>query len=166
MAELPIIGRRRARRQAEIDAAVAKGDLQLVEKLMDLQERYDVNQARRAFDRAIAAAKQEMEGLVNRPIQLPNLNDPERKKKLSQLDPDELAKVSQAFFLLIDDRRRGLCDKGLVGQFALRFGDFSLQSQDLFGQSSSLGIEIDFYMETRNVCVALDAHKVPRLGQP
>jgi hypothetical protein len=40
--------------------AVARGDTQLAEKLMDLSERWEKNQARRAFDAAIAAAKGEI----------------------------------------------------------------------------------------------------------
>ena len=39
-----------------ISSAVEAGNIDLVAKLMDLQERWDANQARKAFDAAIAAA--------------------------------------------------------------------------------------------------------------
>ncbi len=41
-----------------LNHAVASGaDLDMIEKLMDLQERYEASKARKAFDRAVAAAK-------------------------------------------------------------------------------------------------------------
>lgn len=43
-----------------IEKAVAAGNLDMVEKLMTLQERWDKNRARKAFDAAIAAAKVEI----------------------------------------------------------------------------------------------------------
>lgn len=43
-----------------LNMAVARGDTQLAERLMDLHERWEKGQARRAFDEAIAAAKAEI----------------------------------------------------------------------------------------------------------
>jgi hypothetical protein len=41
-------------------AVLAGADITLIEKLMALHERWDANQARKAFDEAVAAAKKEM----------------------------------------------------------------------------------------------------------
>lgn len=46
--------------QAMIGQAVAAGNLDMVGKLMDYQDRYDAKMARRAFDLALAAAKAEI----------------------------------------------------------------------------------------------------------
>ena len=46
--------------------AVAKGDVELVEKLLTLQERWEKNQARKAFGRAIAAAKLELKPVIKK----------------------------------------------------------------------------------------------------
>lgn len=43
-----------------LNQAVANGNIELAEKLMGLQERWEANQARRAFNEAIAAAKAEI----------------------------------------------------------------------------------------------------------
>lgn len=43
-----------------LNMAVARGDTVLADKLMDLQERWEKNRARKAFDAAIAAAKAEI----------------------------------------------------------------------------------------------------------
>lgn len=44
-----------------LDRAIARGaDLTMIEKLMDFQERHERNEARRAFDRAIAAVRAEI----------------------------------------------------------------------------------------------------------
>ena len=43
-----------------IAIAVERGDIQIVEKLMELEERWQSNMGRRAFDAAIAAAKAEI----------------------------------------------------------------------------------------------------------
>jgi hypothetical protein len=45
---------------AMLNVAVARGDTHLAEKLMDLADRWDRTQARKAFDAAIAAAKATM----------------------------------------------------------------------------------------------------------
>ena len=46
--------------QAMLSTAVARGDTALAEKLMDLHERWEARNARKAFDTAIAAAKAEI----------------------------------------------------------------------------------------------------------
>ena len=44
-----------------LDRAIASGaDLSMIEKLMDFQERHEKNEARRAFDKAISAARAEI----------------------------------------------------------------------------------------------------------
>lgn len=43
-----------------LENAVAAGNIELAEKLMSLQERWEANQARKAFDAAMAAAKAEI----------------------------------------------------------------------------------------------------------
>lgn len=43
-----------------LQSAVASGNLDLAEKLMSLQERWESNQARKAFDEAVSAAKAEI----------------------------------------------------------------------------------------------------------
>lgn len=44
-----------------LDRAIARGaDISMIEKLMDFQERHEKNEARRAFDRAISAARAEI----------------------------------------------------------------------------------------------------------
>lgn len=46
---------------ALIERAVERGDgIEIIEKLMDLQERYDATQARKAFDAAVSEAKAEI----------------------------------------------------------------------------------------------------------
>lgn len=40
-----------------LESAVASGNIELAEKLMSLQDRWEANHARKAFDKAIAAAK-------------------------------------------------------------------------------------------------------------
>jgi hypothetical protein len=48
-----------------LEKAVSSGaSLEMVEKLMALQERWEANQARKAFDEAIAAAKAEIKPVV------------------------------------------------------------------------------------------------------
>lgn len=48
-----------------LNAAVARGaDIAVLEKLMDLQERFEKNQARKAFDAAVSAAKSEIPVVV------------------------------------------------------------------------------------------------------
>jgi hypothetical protein len=48
-----------------LNRAVSSGaDLDMIEKLMNLQERYEANQARKAFDNAMAAAKAEIPNII------------------------------------------------------------------------------------------------------
>ena len=47
-----------------LNQAVASGNIELAEKLMGLQERWEANQARKAFNEAIAAAKSEIKPIV------------------------------------------------------------------------------------------------------
>jgi hypothetical protein len=47
-----------------LNQAVMSGNIELAEKLMGLQERYEQNQARKAFDNAMAQAKAEMPIIV------------------------------------------------------------------------------------------------------
>jgi len=48
-----------------LNRAVASGaDIEVLEKLMALQERYEKNQARKAFDEAVAAAKAELPSII------------------------------------------------------------------------------------------------------
>ncbi len=49
-----------------IERAMAAGNLELVEKFMALQERWEANQARKAFDAAIAAAKAEIKPIAKK----------------------------------------------------------------------------------------------------
>jgi len=51
---------------ALIQQAVGSGNVQLVEKLMELQERHEANQARKAFNNAMAAAKSQIEVIPKR----------------------------------------------------------------------------------------------------
>lgn len=59
-----------------LQIAVQQGaDLQKLEKLMELQERWEANQARKAFDAAISAAKAEIKPIVkNREVDFPARN--------------------------------------------------------------------------------------------
>lgn len=54
-----------------LDRAIARGaDLAMVEKLLDLQERHERNEARRAFDHAIAAVRAEIPPILkNRKVE-------------------------------------------------------------------------------------------------
>lgn len=45
---------------AMLDKALATGNVEIIAKVMDLQERWERNQARKAFDEAMAAAKAEI----------------------------------------------------------------------------------------------------------
>lgn len=58
---------------AMISQAVARGDAtETIERLMNLQERWEANQARKAFDAALAAAKAEIPVIVkNRVVDFP-----------------------------------------------------------------------------------------------
>lgn len=47
-----------------LNNAVANGNLELAEKLMGLQERWEANQARKAFDAAVSAAKARLKPVV------------------------------------------------------------------------------------------------------
>ena len=47
-----------------LNQAVANGNIELAEKLMGLQERWEKNQARKEFDAAIAAAKLELKPVI------------------------------------------------------------------------------------------------------
>jgi ERF superfamily len=47
-----------------IQEAAQRGNLDVVAKLMDLQERWEKNQSRKAFDNAIAAAKSELKPVI------------------------------------------------------------------------------------------------------
>lgn len=48
-----------------LDRAIASGaDLSMIEKLMDFQERHEKNEARRAFDKAISAARAEIPTII------------------------------------------------------------------------------------------------------
>jgi len=47
-----------------LNNAVANGNLELAEKLMGLQERWEANQARKAFDEAVSAAKAKLKPVV------------------------------------------------------------------------------------------------------
>lgn len=49
-----------------VERAMAAGNLELVEKFMALQERWEANQARKAFDAAIASAKAEIKPIVKK----------------------------------------------------------------------------------------------------
>lgn len=59
-----------------LQIAVQQGaDLQKLEKLMELQERWEANQARKAFDAAMSAAKAEIKPIVkNREVDFPARN--------------------------------------------------------------------------------------------
>lgn len=59
-----------------LQIAVQQGaDLQKLEKLMELQERWEANQARKAFDAAISAAKAKIKPIVkNREVDFPARN--------------------------------------------------------------------------------------------
>lgn len=46
--------------RAELAAALERGDPVLIEKMMDLQDRWERNEARKAFDQALAAAKADL----------------------------------------------------------------------------------------------------------
>src|SRR5690242_16481839 len=47
-----------------LESAVASGNIELAEKLMALQDRWESNQARKAFDEAISNAKAEIPVIV------------------------------------------------------------------------------------------------------
>ena len=49
-----------------VERAMAAGNLELVEKFMALQERWEANQARKAFDAAIASAKAEIKPILKK----------------------------------------------------------------------------------------------------
>lgn len=49
-----------------VERAMAAGNLELVEKFMALQERWEANQARKAFDAAIALAKAEIKPILKK----------------------------------------------------------------------------------------------------
>lgn len=49
-----------------VERAMAAGNLELVEKFMALQERWEANQARKAFDAAIASAKAEIKPIAKK----------------------------------------------------------------------------------------------------
>lgn len=58
-----------------IERAMAAGNLELVKGFMELQERWEANQARKAFDAALAAAKAEIRPIVkNREVDFPAKN--------------------------------------------------------------------------------------------
>lgn len=58
-----------------IERAMAAGNLDLVERFMQLQERWEANQARKAFDAAISAAKAEIKPIVkNQLVDFPARN--------------------------------------------------------------------------------------------
>jgi hypothetical protein len=60
---------------ALIARAMEAGNLDLVERFMQLQERWEANQARKAFDAALAAAKAEIKPIVkNREVDFPSKN--------------------------------------------------------------------------------------------
>jgi hypothetical protein len=54
-------------------------------------------EALRDRGKLVQAAKTEMEGLLNKPIQLPNLNEGDNKKKLSGLSSDELPNINKVY---------------------------------------------------------------------
>lgn len=58
-----------------IERAMAAGNLDLVERFMQLQERWEANRARKAFDAAISAAKAEIKPIVkNQTVDFPARN--------------------------------------------------------------------------------------------
>jgi hypothetical protein len=60
---------------ALIQRAMEAGNLDLVERFMQMQERWEANQARKAFDAALAAAKAEIKPIVkNREVDFPSKN--------------------------------------------------------------------------------------------
>jgi hypothetical protein len=77
-----------------LQAAMSQGaDLQKLEKLMELQERWEANQARKAFDAAISAAKSEIKPIVkNREVDFPAKNGGSRTNYMYE----DLASIADA----------------------------------------------------------------------
>jgi hypothetical protein len=75
-------------------AAVATGNMALVEKMMDLQDRFEKNEARKAFEAALAAAKAEIPVIrKNRHVGFEGKKDPTKRTDYNHEDLGEIART-------------------------------------------------------------------------